>query len=81
MTKVDLNSDLGEHFGAWSIGDDPAVMKYVTSANVACGFHAGDPQAMLRTVELAVENGVAVGAHPGHPDLVGFGRRNMTVKP
>ncbi len=81
VTKVDLNSDLGEHFGAWSIGDDSAVMKYVTSANVACGFHAGDPQAMLRTVELAVESGVAVGAHPGHPDLVGFGRRNMAVKP
>ncbi len=79
--KVDLNSDLGEHFGAWTIGDDAAVMKHVSSANVACGFHAGDPQAMLRTVEMAIENGVAVGAHPGHADLLGFGRRNMAVKP
>ncbi|MDT8285449.1 MAG: 5-oxoprolinase subunit PxpA [Thermovirgaceae bacterium] len=78
---IDLNSDLGEHFGAWIMGNDPAVMDHVSSANVACGFHAGDPMAMLRTVELAVEKGVAVGAHPGHPDLVGFGRRNIAVRP
>jgi UPF0271 protein len=78
---VDLNSDVGESFGAWTLGDDVRVLDYVTSANVACGFHAGDPQVMLATVKAARDRGVAVGAHPGYPDLVGFGRRAMTCTP
>jgi len=78
---VDLNSDVGESFGAWTLGDDGHVLNYVTSANVACGFHAGDPQVMLATVRAARERGVAIGAHPGYPDLVGFGRRAMTCTP
>ena len=73
--KIDLNSDLGEGFGMWSMGDDAAMLDIVTSANVACGFHAGDPQIMFRTAELARSKGVAVGAHPGFNDLWGFGRR------
>ena len=77
MKKVDLNCDLGESFGAYTIGMDDEVIKYITSANVACGFHAGDPLVMDRTVKMAVEHNVAVGAHPGYPDLQGFGRRNM----
>ena len=72
---VDLNSDMGEGFGAWRIGDDAAILKIVTSANVACGFHAGDPEVMAETFETARQNGVAVGAHPGYADLPGFGRR------
>ena len=72
---VDLNSDMGEGFGAWRIGDDAAILKIVTSANVACGFHAGDPDVMAETFETARQNGVAVGAHPGYADLPGFGRR------
>ena len=76
---VDLNCDLGESFGAYQLGHDAAVLQYVTSANIACGFHAGDPSVMRRTVQLALERGVAVGAHPGLPDLVGFGRREMAV--
>ncbi|GAA4437578.1 5-oxoprolinase subunit PpxA [Pontibacter saemangeumensis] len=76
---VDLNCDLGESFGAYQLGHDAAVLQYVTSANIACGFHAGDPTVMRRTVQLALERGVAVGAHPGLPDLVGFGRREMAV--
>mgnify|MGYP000859438628 FL=1 len=78
---VDLNSDLGESFGAYTIGLDSEVLKYVPSANVACGWHAGDPLIMDKTVKLAVENGVAVGAHPGYPDLMAFGRRNMDITP
>jgi len=78
---VDLNSDVGESFGAWTLGDDAHVLDHVTSANVACGFHAGDPQIMLATVRAARDRGVAVGAHPGYPDLVGFGRRAMTCTP
>lgn len=78
---VDLNSDVGESFGAWTLGDDAHVLDHVTSANVACGFHAGDPQVMLATVRAARERGVAVGAHPGYSDLVGFGRRAMTCTP
>lgn len=74
---VDLNCDMGESFGAYSMGDDAALMPLVTSANVACGYHAGDPMVMDRTVRLAREHGVGVGAHPGLPDLVGFGRREM----
>jgi len=81
MYKVDLNSDLGESFGAYKIGRDDAVIPLVSSANVACGFHAGDSLVMAKTVKLCAENGVAVGAHPGFPDLVGFGRRNMAVSP
>ncbi len=79
--RVDLNADVGESFGAWSLGQDPAVMRSITSANVACGFHAGDPGVMRATVELAREHGVAVGAHPGFPDLAGFGRRELQVAP
>lgn len=81
MYHVDLNSDLGESFGNYTIGMDSEILKYVTSANVACGYHAGDPVVMEKTVRLAKENGTAVGAHPGFPDLMGFGRRQMVVTP
>ncbi len=77
---VDMNVDSGESFGRYKLGLDEEVFKYVTSANVACGFHAGDPNVMRRTVRLAKELGVAVGAHPGFPDLMGFGRRRMEVR-
>ncbi len=77
--KIDLNSDLCESMGAWRMGDDAAMLSIVSSANVACGFHAGDPAGMLRTLRLAHANGVVVGAHVGYRDLVGFGRRNMDV--
>jgi len=79
MPRVDLNCDLGESFGAWRLGADDEVLPHITSASVACGFHAGDPGVMARTVAAAVAHGVAVGAHPGLPDLVGFGRRAMDV--
>jgi UPF0271 protein len=79
--RIDLNADLGEGFGAYQIGDDAGVLSVVTSANVACGFHAGDPRVMDRTVALAVRHGVAVGAHPGHWDLRGFGRRPIPAEP
>jgi 5-oxoprolinase (ATP-hydrolysing) subunit A len=75
--RVDLNSDLGEGFGAYRCGDDDAMLNIVTSANVACGFHAGDPEIMARTFTIARERGVAIGAHPGFPDLWGFGRRRI----
>ncbi len=78
---VDLNCDLGESFGAYTIGMDEEVIKLVSSANVACGFHASDPVVMNRTVENAVKAGVAIGAHPGFCDLMGFGRRNMNISP
>src|SRR3954469_2403383 len=81
MRHVDLNCDLGESFGAFTIGADAELMSTITSANVACGFHAGDPAVMRRTVRMARAAGVAVGAHPGLPDLVGFGRREMRVNP
>ena len=81
MYRVDLNSDLGESFGNYTIGMDEEILKYVSSANVACGWHAGDAMVMEKTVALAKEFGTAVGAHPGFPDLVGFGRRNMAVTP
>ena len=81
MPRVDLNCDMGESFGRWTLGHDTEVMASITSANVACGFHAGDPEVMRRTVRLAKEHGVAVGAHPGLPDLAGFGRREMQVSP
>ena len=79
MTRMDLNSDLGESFGAWRMGDDAAILRIVTSANVACGFHAGDPAGILATLRGAAAQGVQVGAHVSYPDLVGFGRRNMDV--
>jgi 5-oxoprolinase (ATP-hydrolysing) subunit A len=81
MRRLDLNCDLGESFGAFTIGADPEMMATITSASIACGFHAGDPAVMRRTVKLASEAGVAIGAHPGLPDLVGFGRREMRVSP
>ena len=81
MKGIDLNCDMGESFGAYSLGMDEQVMKHITSANIACGFHAGDPQVMDRTVKMAVENGVGIGAHPGYPDLLGFGRRHMACSP
>ena len=81
MYKVDLNSDLGESFGAYTIGSDDQVLALVSSANVACGFHAGDPSVMEATVAACRAQGVAVGAHPGFPDLVGFGRRQLAVTP
>lgn len=77
--KVDLNSDMGEGFGPWQMGDDAALLDIVTSANVACGFHAGDPDVMDRTMRTAVEKGVGIGAHPGFADLKGFGRRNLPI--
>lgn len=81
MYKVDLNSDLGESFGAYTIGMDSEILKYVSSANVGCGYHAGDPLVMEKTVKMAKESGCAVGAHPGYPDLMGFGRRNVAATP
>jgi len=78
---LDLNSDLGEGYGRWALGDDAALLEVVTSANVACGFHAGDPATIDRTVRTAVERGVAVGAQVSYPDLVGFGRREIDVPP
>ncbi|MCE0496159.1 LamB/YcsF family protein [Vibrio salinus] len=81
MVKVDLNCDMGESFGVYSLGCDADIIQHVSSVNVACGFHAGDPTVMKNTVELAKKNGVAVGVHPGFNDLQGFGRRNMQVSP
>ena len=81
MARIDLNCDMGESFGAWTMGADAQVMPWITSANVACGFHAGDPATMRRTVALAVEHGVALGAHVSLPDLQGFGRRELRVTP
>lgn len=79
MNQIDLNCDMGESFGAWRMGADAAVMPWITSANIACGFHAGDASVMRRTVEAAVAAGVAIGAHVGLPDLAGFGRRAMAL--
>jgi UPF0271 protein len=79
--RVDLNADVGESFGPWVLGHDPAIVPCVTSVNIACGFHAGDPGVMRETVALALEHGVAIGAHPGLPDLQGFGRRPMRLSP
>lgn len=79
--SLDLNCDMGESYGPWSVGSDAALLDYVTSANIACGFHAGDPGTMHKTVKLAIEKGVAVGAHPSLPDLQGFGRRAMSITP
>jgi UPF0271 protein len=77
--QMDVNSDMGESFGNWVMGNDAALFTFVTTANVACGFHAGDPVTLVRTVRLAKQNGVVVGAHPGLPDLLGFGRRAMKI--
>ena len=77
MKKIDLNCDMGESFGAYKLGMDEKVIQFITSANIACGWHAGDPLVMDATVKMAVEHGVGVGAHPGYPDLLGFGRRNF----
>src|ERR1700752_2561140 len=79
--QIDLNCDMGESYGRWTLGADEEIMPHITSANVACGFHGGDPHVMHKTVELAVTHGVAIGAHPGLPDLMGFGRRRMEVLP
>ena len=79
ILTVDLNCDMGESFGAWHLGNDAAILPFVTSANIACGFHAGDPAVMKQTVRLALRANVAIGAHPGLPDLVGFGRRELAI--
>ena len=79
--RIDLNSDLGESFGSWKMGEDDLLMKSITSANIACGFHAGDPTVIRQTIRIAKAHGVALGAHPGFPDLVGFGRREMHASP
>jgi len=81
MAVIDLNSDLGESFGAWTMGMDEEVMDHVSSSNIACGWHAGDAEIMIRTVRAAKARNVAVGAHPGSPDLLGFGRRNIACTP
>ena len=78
---VDINCDMGESYGAYRTGEDEAVLPWITSANIACGFHGGDPRVMERTVEAAGRLGVGIGAHPGFPDLVGFGRRNLALSP
>ncbi len=78
---IDINCDMGESYGRWTLGHDEEVMPHITSANIACGFHGGDPHVMRKTVELAVKYGVAIGAHPGLPDLMGFGRRRMDLTP
>jgi len=81
MYHIDLNCDMGESFGAYRIGNDEAILSFITSANIACGFHAGDPITMRKTVQLALKHDVKIGAHPGLPDLQGFGRRNMSITP
>ena len=81
MARVDLNSDLGESFGRYSLGLDDQVIPLVTSVNIACGMHAGDPCVMRRTVAAAAAAGTSIGAHPGYPDLQGFGRRDMALPP
>lgn len=78
---IDLNCDMGESYGRWTLGADAEIMPFITSANVACGFHGGDPHVMRKTVELALQHGVAVGSHPSLPDLMGFGRRVMDISP
>lgn len=81
MHLVDLNCDMGESFGAYRMGKDEEILNYVTSANIACGYHAGDPATMRKTVQMAIEKNVGIGAHPGMPDLVGFGRREINISP
>lgn len=79
--RVDLNCDMGEAFAGYKLGPDAEIMPLISSANIACGWHAGDPQVMRHTVELALQHGVGIGAHPGYPDLLGFGRRNLGLTP
>ena len=79
--RVDLNCDMGESFGRYTLGDDAKLLEFVSSANIACGFHAGDPEVMRSTAQQADQKGVALGAHPGYPDLQGFGRRAMILTP
>ena len=81
MRKIDLNCDMGESYGAWKMGDDAGIMPLISSANIACGFHGGDPTTIRKTVRLALDNGVAIGAHPSLPDIQGFGRRVMRISP
>jgi len=81
VKRIDLNCDMGESYGAWKMGDDAGIMPLITSANIACGFHGGDPATIRKTVRLAVDNGVAIGAHPSLPDIQGFGRRVMKISP
>ncbi len=81
IASIDLNADLGESYGPWPMGDDAAMLSFVSSANIACGGHAGDPETMFKTLELARLRGVSVGAHPGYPDLLGFGRRLLPYSP
>ena len=77
--RIDLNCDMGESYGAWKMGNDEAILPFVSSANIACGFHGGDPATMRKTVAAAIKNKVGIGAHPGLPDLQGFGRRDMKI--
>lgn len=79
--NIDVNCDLGEGFGPYKVGDQDDILKYISSANIACGFHSGDPTIMRTTVEKAIQNNVKIGAHPGLPDLIGFGRREMNISP
>jgi 5-oxoprolinase (ATP-hydrolysing) subunit A len=79
MRRIDINCDMGESYGRWTLGHDLEVMPFITSASIACGGHAGDPSVMEHTVRLALEHGVSIGAHPGYPDLAGFGRRVLTM--
>jgi UPF0271 protein len=81
MRTVDINCDMGESYGAWKMGADAEIMPFISSANIACGFHGGDPATIRATVKLAVDHGVAIGAHPSLPDLQGFGRRAMKISP
>ncbi|MDJ1486374.1 5-oxoprolinase subunit PxpA [Cytophagaceae bacterium YF14B1] len=81
MHSIDLNCDMGESFGPWKMGNDLQILDYVSSVNIACGFHAGDADTMQKTVAVAIEKNIAIGAHPGFPDLQGFGRRNMQLSP
>ena len=79
--RMDINCDMGESFGSYRIGDDDKIIAFITSANIACGYHAGDPQVMAKTVALARRHPVSIGAHPGYPDLMGYGRRHMETFP
>lgn len=81
QTFIDLNCDMGESYGRWTLGADTEIMPFITSANIACGYHGGDPHVMRQTIATALQHGVAVGSHPGLPDLMGFGRRVMDVTP
>src|SRR3982750_1083096 len=81
MKKIDLNCDMGESYSAWRMGADAEVMPHISSANIACGFHGGPPATIRKTVRLAVDHGVAIGAHPSLPDIQGFGRRVMKISP